>query len=82
MIHEIEPSNNGHFWYELKLSSFFKTKDRIYKLLQIFIYSKNINEKMKFIGETLIIFHNKLHLKIHSYEKIMLGKKLGHVVLI
>jgi len=51
---------------------------KFYKLLFI---KKLLREKCNLLGN-FNYFHNKLHSKIHSYEKNILGKKLGHVVLI
>jgi hypothetical protein len=69
------------FWFDLKLSSFFKMKQNlqgICKFLQILIYSTMIRKKHWFIGGTLTIFHNKLQqisFKKSLYEELILGKK-------
>jgi hypothetical protein len=68
------------FWYDMKLSSFFKMKHKICKeFLHFykFIFIKKWLRK-KFIEAILIIFHNKLpkkSFKNHLYEKVFLGKK-------
>jgi hypothetical protein len=48
---------------------------RIYKFLQIHIYSQMIKKKKGLISAILIIFYNKHHSKNRSYEKKIGGKR-------
>jgi len=55
------------FWYDFKLSSFFKMKHKICKefvhFYKFIFNKKTIKIFFWFIGAILIIFHNKLHKK-------------------
>jgi len=76
------------FWYDFKLSLFFKMKHKIYKEFvhfHKFILIKNLlRKKLDLNWGKSNFFHNKLQkksLKNHSYEKNHFGEK-RHVVII